>query len=101
MKLVETELSQCRKSFRLLRSFPDFVRCRDAAHQAVTDENMGLSKRIQLLLEAAGNFSSGLYFVYDNVSWGVAVGLLRGAKIPLGLQTFAVAKRGDHVSSTL
>ena len=97
MKLVESECSQCRKGFRLLRSIPDFSRCREALQQFAADPHIDAAKRLQLLLEAAGNFSSGVYFIYDNVGWGINVGLLHGATIPRDLMTFAVAKRGGQV----
>ena len=97
MKVVESELSQCRKAFRLVASFPDFVRCHEAFVDFVMKPDIDVSKRLQLLLEAAGNFSSGMYSVYDNVDWAISVGLLRGAAIPAPLATFAVAKRNEQV----
>ena len=96
-KLIEAELSQCRKAFRLLSSFPDFVKSRDAFKRFATDPNISLAKRCQLFLEAAGNFSSGMYGIYDNVAWAITMGLMRGETIPAGLETFAVAKRGEQV----
>ena len=100
LKLVESEVSQCRKGFRLAKGYPDFVRCGEALYRLITDTSIRTSKQCQLLLEAAGNFCSSLYFLYDNVGWAIGVGLVRGSTIPSALRTFAVAKRGSEVRFT-
>lgn len=95
-KLLEKDLSQCRKGFRLAKTLPDFARCTEAIWQSVTDARIGVGKRIQLVLEAAGTFSSGMYFVYDNTGWAVNVGLLQGNVIPRELETFVAARSSPN-----
>ena len=97
LKVVEEDLSQGRKGFRLLASIPDFVHSRNVLRCFFADETLDFAKRCEMLFDAAGNFASGMWGVYDNVAWEMAVRLLRGATIPPPLATFAAAKRNEQV----